>query len=133
MTKAEVIVQAAQVDLAGHGSVFDDGLDLRGKHHPPLVQVVVEGLDADAIARAKQLLLALVPDRKREHAIEPLDAVLAILLVGMDDDFTVCMGPEDVAAALERFSQLAEIIDLAVIGQPDALILVGHRLMPMWR
>src|SRR5215472_53667 len=104
MTKAEVVVHAAEVKRARHATVFDDGLDLRGKNHPPLVEVVVEGLDADAIARAKQLLLALVPDRKREHPIESLDTVLTMFLVGVDDDFTVGMGPEGMPAALEIFS-----------------------------
>src|SRR5262249_17964616 len=36
---------------------------------------VVQGLDSQSVARQKELLTSAVPDRKREHAAEPVKAI----------------------------------------------------------
>ena len=79
-----------------------DRLDLRGEDECLIRQRVVERLDVESVARAEQPTPALVPQRERPHAVEPLDAVDTPLLVGVEDDFRVGVGVEGVAELSQR-------------------------------
>src|SRR5437764_159406 len=68
------------------------------------------------------------PERQREHAVEPAGEVGAVLLVEVDEALGVGTGAEDVPPPLERVPQRRLVVDLAVVGNPDRLVLVGHRL-----
>src|SRR5215467_13020378 len=70
--------------------VCKNSLDL-GSENDRLVGLgVVQRLDSDPVACEKQGLLAVVPNRKRKHSSQPLDAGLPQLLIQMDDNFGVC-------------------------------------------
>ena len=71
----------------------------------------------------------LIGDREREHAVEALDAGVAVLLVGVDDGFGVGLGAERWPRASQVAAQLAVVVDLAVEDDPDRAVLVGHRLL----
>jgi len=88
-----------------------------------------ELLDADAVAGQQQTLTPIIPDREGEHAAQMGDAVVAPLLVGVDDRLGVGRGGEPVAVGLELLAQLPEVVDLAVEDDPDAPVLVGDRLI----
>jgi hypothetical protein len=47
----------------------------------------------------------------------------------VDDDLAVAAGAKHVAGGLEFGVQLAIIVDLAVVDQPDALVLIGEGLV----
>ena len=47
----------------------------------------------------------------------------------MDDDLAVAAGAEGVAGGLELGAQLAVVVDLAVVDEPDGLVLVGDGLV----
>ena len=61
------------------------------------------------------------------HAAKPAEAVGSPLVVGGQDDFGVAVRAEDVSEPFELLSQLDVIVDLAVIGEPQA-IAVRHWL-----
>ncbi len=52
-----------------------------------------------------------------------------MLLVEMDEDLGVRVRRETVAAALQLTAQLAVVVDLAVLDDGDAAVLVGDRLV----
>src|SRR5665648_782145 len=56
-------------------------------------------------------------------------AQAAPLLVGVDDDFAVAAGAERVAGGDELVAQLAVVVDLAVVDEPDGVVLVGDGLV----
>ena len=53
-----------------------------------------------------------------------------VLLVEVDDRLGVGARAEPVALGLEARAQLGVVVDLAVEGDPDRAVLVGHRLVP---
>ncbi len=119
----------ARLDLAREARLLEQRLELGGEGERALAQAVVERLDPEAVAGEQQALLALVPDRHREHAAQPLGEALAVLLVEVDEHLGVGGGAEAVAAALELTAQLAVVVDLAVLDDDDAAVLVGDRLI----
>ncbi len=64
-----------------------------------------------------------------EHAAEALDAIVAPLLKGVDDDFGIAAGAEAVAGGFELFAQISEIVNLAVKGDPDGAVFIAHGLL----
>ena len=85
----QVIGQAFIVDAARRGGVGKQRLDFGGKDEALAVGVIVERLDAEAVARGKELLAALIPKGKGKHAVEMLHAILAPLFVGVQNGFGV--------------------------------------------
>src|SRR2546426_366961 len=71
-----------------------------------------------------------VPQREGEHPRQALPARVPRLFVEVEDGLGVAPGPVVVPLRLERRAQLGVVVDLAVVGDPDALVLVRHRLMP---
>ncbi len=75
------------------------------------------------IARAKQLALACVPDRKGEIADQPLDAGLAPGVVGVQDEFAVGGAlPHLAAGPAEPVEKRCSAIDARVGNQPDIIV-----------
>src|SRR3984957_21214655 len=68
-----------------------------------------------------------IADSKSEHSIQALDAIRAFALVKVKDDFRVSMRCEFMSLALEFAAEFGEVVDFAVIGNPERAILVGHR------
>ena len=60
---------------------------------------VVEGLDAHAVADAPQPPPRLIPEGEGEHAVEAVEAVDAVLGIGLEQDFGIGIGAEVVALA----------------------------------
>ncbi len=54
-----------------------------------------------------------------------------MLLVEVDEDLGVAIGREAVPGALQLPLQLAVVVDLAVLDDDDAAVLVGDRLVPV--
>ncbi len=87
-----------------------------------------ERLFAEAVARHEEVLAARVPDRKREHPAQALDAALAPMLVRAQQHLGVGIEREAAAERLELASQLAKVVDLAVERQDQAGVVGAHRL-----
>src|SRR5690606_22927519 len=88
---------------------------------------VVQRLDPGAIAVELEPILARVPDRDREHAVDPIDEALAPLEIGIEDDLGVRFGPKCPAEPLELAPDAAPAVNLAVEDEP-APVRPEHRL-----
>ena len=105
-------------------------LDLGREGQPAVrIRVVDERLFAQPIARQQQQVPPAVPQRHGEHAPQPLDTLDAVLLVRVDDDFGVGLRRKPMPAAFEVLAQLEEVVDLAVVDDADAAVLVVDRLV----
>ena len=115
----------ARLDEAGR----EQGADLGGERHAPTVAPPVERLHAEGVPGGHQALLAFVPERKGEDAVEVPHAVEAVLLVRMHDHLAVRVRRPAVAASLEALAQLAVVVDLAVDDRGHAAVLGVERLI----
>jgi len=90
---------------------------------------IIERLDAEVIARHEQRgnRSAKIADGEGEHSVQALYAVRAFFLVKMDDHFGVGVGREAVPFAFEFMAKVSEVVNLAVIGDPDGAVFVAHR------
>ncbi len=93
------------------------------------VGVVDEGLFAQAIPGQEDAVLAGVPQGQGEHAPQMLEAVDAVLLVGVDDGLGVRVGLEAMTAVLELLAEILEVVDLAVEDDADGAVFVVDRLV----
>ncbi len=104
-------------------------LGSEAKQHASGGRVVVQRLDPEAIAHQPQALLALVPQGEAVDAAEPGEGSLAPLQIGAQHHFGVRAGAEDLAQRLQLGAQLAEVVDLAAVGQRHPPASLGkHRL-----
>ncbi len=91
---------------------------------------VVEGLHAEPVAGHEELVALGVPDREGEDPVEAVEHLLAVLGVHRQQHLGVAVRLEPKAVRLEVGPQLAEVVQLAVVGDPVALVRVSHRLRP---
>ena len=85
--------------------------------------------DAEAVPRDEDLLRLPVPDREREVAVQPREAVDAPLVVGMGEHLRVGRRLEPVAQRAQLVLELDVVVDLAVLHHPVAAALVRERLV----
>ena len=123
--EGEVVLQALGVGL-DRREERQQRLGLGGQEQQAVDLRVVEGLDAEAVARAEERLLLLVPEGEREHAAQLLQAVHAPAPVRAQDHLGVRRRAE--GALAEHLAHLDVVVDLAVVSQPGA-ITVGHGLI----
>src|SRR5262249_7431677 len=90
---------------------------------------VVDGFDAERVARHEQSAPAAVPQRKAEHAFEPAQEIIAPLLVAVNQHPAVATRTEAVAGGDELFAQHLEVVDLAIADGNDVAVLAGERLV----
>ena len=90
---------------------------------------VVQRLDTVAVAGQQQGLLLAVPQGQGKHAVESEQGVCAPLGQGVQDDFAVGLAAEPVAGGFKLSAQFAEVIDLAVVAENEAMVSADHRLM----
>ena len=103
-------------------------LDLAAVDQAAAVVLVVEGLDAEQVARAHQALLRRVPDGDGEHAAQLLEHAGSPRLVAVHDGLGVAVRDELVAQRLQLGAQLLEVVDLAVECDGDGAARVLHGL-----
>ena len=102
---------------------------LRRELEAVVLDAVIERLDPVPVAREHESALASVPDRDREHAAQPLRERLAPLLVRVRDHLGVAVRAEAVAGAHKLVGELRVVVDLAVLHDDDASVLVRNRLV----
>ncbi len=108
-----------QVQLAADRGVSEHGVQLGGEHDPAPGRCIVQRLLPHAIAGQQELLALRVPEREGKHAIEMIDAMLAVFLPGMHDGFRVRTGDEAMAPCHQVPPQNAEVVDLPVLDHVD--------------
>jgi hypothetical protein len=113
------------VERRGNGGMLEQRLDFRSEGEQAPVPVIIERLDAQAIARAEQSAPAAVPDGEGEHASELVEAAGAALLVGVQDGLGVGARAVAMARPFERRAQIGMVVDFAVIDDPQVFGFVG--------
>ena len=129
VAEREIVVQGVQIDRVRAG----EGLELGGEFEPSGRLPVVQRLLARAITRQVQAwwtsATALVVEREGEHAIEPLEAVLAPLPPRGEQHLGIATGGERVPERLQLRTQRPEVVDLAVEHDGQLAGGVQHRLV----
>ncbi len=128
--ECEVARETCGVQLARAERMLEQRLELRAEEKRAPDVRVVERLLPEAVSREQQPPLRLVPEREREHPVQPLDAAWTEVLVEVDDHLGVRARREAVAACDEVRAQLAVVVDLAVLDYVDRAVLVADRLVP---
>ncbi len=129
VAEGQVLPQDVEVRLAPQPGIGTQGLDLAGEEQDAARRLgVIERLDAEGIANQPQRPLAPIPDGEGEHAVQALDEALAFIEPPEEQDLAVAGGTEDGAPSFERFAQLAEVVDLAVVAQHEPAVGRFHRL-----
>src|SRR2546422_3471160 len=123
----EVVAQRLVIELAGKALEREEGSE-GGREHQASVRGIEERLDAEAITRGEEAPLACVPDRESEDAVEARRHAAPPFDEAAQDDFGVRARREGMAARFELGAQLAEVIDLAVVGDDVSAALDCHRL-----
>ena len=126
----EIVIQGRHVEAERIAPVGQEGLDLGAEEEFPRggVEVVVQRLDPEPVPRGEQAAASRVPEREREHALEPRDARLPPFRVRAEDHLRVGGRPEPMALLLERPPQLAVVVDLSIVDDREAGALHVHRL-----
>ena len=107
----------------------EDDFDFRAEQQSLGREFVIERLDAEAIAGDEEGFRVAVPDGKREHAAQVIDAVGPVLLEGVNDGFGVAVSAVLVAASDELFAQGLVVVDFAVEDDPERAIFIRERLV----
>ena len=104
-------------------------LDLRGQKECPVVDGVVERLDAEAVARGEELAVARVPDRQRELAAQRMKRACPSFFKEVKRNLAVRSRAKDMTVALERLANPLEVVELTVGDDAQPFVLVGDRLI----
>jgi hypothetical protein len=126
----EILFDGVRIDFRRDRSRRENRFELRGKQQLRVgSHNVIKRLDPEPIASEKECLPVPVPDRKRKHAVEPADALLAPLFPRVDDDLGIAASAERVPERDQLLHQLVKIVDLTVVGDDDGFVFVVKRLM----
>ena len=128
IAEPEEVIDTARVKFRRQQPRSEEGLGLRAEDETILDPGVVERLDPHPVPSHEETAAGVVPDGKGEHAVQVVDAGIAMLLVEVQDDLRVGTGPEAVSGLLEAGAVLFVIVDLTVVGDPDRPVLIGHWL-----
>ena len=104
-------------------------LDLGREDKTPGLVAIVEGLDAEAISRSKELVVPAVVDDKSPHPVEALEAGRTPFEIAVQKHLAVARRAEDMAARLQLMLELDEVVDLSVEDDGERPIGGAHRLM----
>ena len=117
-------LERVEVDLAARQRA-----QLGGELEPARDDAVEQRLDPEAIAGEDEAAASGIPDRDREHAAQALRESRPVLLVEMDEHLGVAVGAEAVALRLQLGAELPVVVELAVLDDDDAAVLVRDRLV----
>ena len=106
-----------------------DGLHLRGNPEPSLaIRSVVQGDDADGVARNDPMVLAGVVQHEGVHAGQVLDQAGTFGAVEGEDDLAIAAGLVGVPLGQRPFADVLVVVDLAVDRQDGLRFGVDHGL-----
>ena len=133
--KSQILMQRFEINLSLELRHLEQGFHFGSKRQLSAALRVVEGLHAKMIARQKQLgpAGAQIADREGEHALEAMNAIGTVLFVEVDHDLCIGIGSEVMAFTLQFAAEFGEVVDFAVVGDPDRAVLVAHRHVTVGR
>src|SRR5712691_8525844 len=102
---------------------------LGGKQETAWEPRIVQRLLTKPIPSEEQAVIALIPEREGEHALQAVEALRSLFRVGIEDHFKVGPCGEHVPTRTEVFTQIVSVINFAVGDQMKALVSAGERLL----
>src|SRR5215471_16899123 len=81
----EIKIERLPVHFPRYPWMFQQRFDFRCKDEELFSRIVIDGLYTKPVPYQKKPLPAAIPDRKREHSAKIAHAVIAILLVRVND------------------------------------------------
>src|SRR5882724_161510 len=125
----EILVKRPEIDGALDAPERQQGLDLRGEQDALSVPIIEERLLAEAVAHEDQTGRRAVPERAREHPVEPAERLEPFADVEREEHFRVRPGAKHVAPLLELGLQLGIVVDLPVEADAHLAVRSLHRLL----
>ena len=122
--EAQVLRQRLPVQLAMVRGMLENALDLGGEDELAVDNGVVEGLDAEEVARAEQLVLGAIPNGEGEHAAQLVEHVLAPCKVRHKQNLGVGVLLERPTFGFELRAQIAIVVNLAVENDDEVALRV---------
>ena len=111
---------------------LQQSFDLGSEHKMPTLRIyVIERLDTIPVACHEKGARFLIVYRKGPHPVEPVEAILPPLPVGVEDDFSIGIGVEPESCVFQFLTQRLVIVDLAIEDDVVPARLIGHGLMAM--
>src|SRR5690606_40963338 len=107
-------MQCIDVERSRQQTAGKKHLDLGAPNDPFVGDRVIQRLDAEVISSEQQLLVLLVVQREREHAVQAIDTGKPEFLVSVNDRFCIAVRREMVAAPLELGPLLPAMLDFYV-------------------
>ena len=107
----------------------EDALQFGAEIDFAVLLVVVERLDAHAVAGQHQAALRLHPDGDGEHAAQAGERCISPVQKGLQDHFRIAMRVEDGAFAFQLLPQFDEVEDLAVVHDDGVAIFAEDGLV----
>jgi len=110
----------------------ENAFDLGGKCQPGSASIrpacIVKRLDADPIANQVQRALSIVPQRKREHAVQTIETRCSPFSPGVQKDFGIGVSAKLMTLCGEFVAQFSIVVNLAIENHDEAVVR-DHRLM----
>ena len=104
-------------------------LHLRGDAEAGAIVGGVERLDAEGVARQQHAGPGRVPDDEGVHAAQVAHHVRPVALVEVEQHLRVRVGAEFVTLLGQAVAQGHEVVDLAVEGDDEGVLAMGHGLV----
>src|SRR5438067_1551016 len=124
VAKRQIGAQCRRIELGTYSRQCEERLGLTCERETPRVAPHIKRLDPQSITRDEQALPWHVPQRKCEHAIDPLDAGIAVALIEMKQRLAVGFGLEAMALRSQLTPQFAVVVNLTVGNQPKRAVFV---------
>src|SRR5438876_8270450 len=102
---------------------------LRREQQSLIENAPIQRLFAKAISRNEKPSPPIIPQREREHAVEMLHHLIAVLFVKVRQDFGVGSAAKGMTAGLKISAQFSVVVNLAVENDGDAFVFVINRLL----
>ena len=125
----ERLYETERIELSTGGRVTEERLRLRREAQVPVELGEEQWPYAEAVASEEELLLAPIPNREREVAVQMVEAVHTPLVVRVRDDLGVRGGLEAMSELTKLPLELDVVVDLAVLHDPVPAVLVRERLV----
>ena len=130
VAQREIFLDRTRIDVAPQPAVGEQRLELGSEDERSIgEQRVIKRLHAQPVTGEEQRRAVAIPEREGEHSAKALDARFAPGLPCVHDDLGVAFRAERVAERGELGDQLLEVVDLSVVDDRDAAILVEQRLL----
>ena len=129
VAEAQKVVAGLAVDRGPESRQREERLHLAREGPLAVVPREEQRLHPEAVSGEEHASLPTVVDREREDPTQAGDHLLAEFLVQVNQHLSVGGTTEAVAAVLQLGREVPVVVDLAVVDDVDAGVLVRHRLM----